>query len=70
MLLAVTTRGLEMILPLPSASSADSSSARKRVAALLNRLTATLAGLVPLIEAAGRLRNGPLSEVAPGSTLL
>ncbi|MCY1243673.1 hypothetical protein D9M72_566980 [compost metagenome] len=66
----MTTRGLEMILPLPSASSADSSSARKRVAALLNRLTAILAGLAPLMAPAGRLRNGPLSEVEPGSTLL
>ncbi len=40
------------------------------MAALLNRLTAILAGLVPLMAPAGRLRNGPLSEVAPGSTLL
>jgi hypothetical protein len=33
---SVTTRGLEMILPLPSASSADSSRFRKRFAAAEN----------------------------------
>ncbi|MNY02004.1 hypothetical protein D3C86_1345580 [compost metagenome] len=64
MLLAVTTRGLEMILPLPSASSADSSSARKRPAPALKMLNATDAGFVPLIAAAGRLKAGPLSHVA------
>jgi hypothetical protein len=41
---AVTTRGLETILPLPSASSADSSRLRKRLAAELNSEMAKLAG--------------------------
>ena len=54
---AVITRGLEMILPVPSASSADSSRFRKRLAADENRLTARLPAAAPLMAPAGRLMN-------------
>jgi hypothetical protein len=53
----VITRGLEMILPVPSSSSADSSRLRKRLAAEENRLTARLPAWAPLMLDAGRLTN-------------
>ena len=46
------TRGLETILPLPSASSAEISRFRKRLAAALNSDSAKVAGLKPF--SAGR----------------
>ena len=56
---AVMTRGLETILPLPSASSADSSRFRKRLAAEPNSDSAKVAALAPprLLALAGRFTN-------------
>jgi hypothetical protein len=51
---AVTTRGLETILPLPSASSADSSRFRKRLAAALNSDSAKVAAALPAQADVGR----------------
>ena len=44
---AVMTRGLETILPLPSASSADNSRFKKRLAVALNSDRANDAALAP-----------------------
>ncbi len=54
---AVMTRGLETTLPLPSASSAESSRLRKRLAPALNSDSANVAGLKPLMPVEGRLTN-------------
>eukprot|EP01022_Parablepharisma_sp_SALTPOND_P033114 TRINITY_DN881_c1_g1_i23.p1 TRINITY_DN881_c1_g1~~TRINITY_DN881_c1_g1_i23.p1 ORF type:complete len:1292 (+),score=465.19 TRINITY_DN881_c1_g1_i23:16524-20399(+) len=55
---AVTRRGLETILPRPSASSADSSTLRKRCAAALNRVKAKLPGALPSVALARRSSAG------------
>src|ERR1700722_14745302 len=52
---AVTTRGLEITLPLLSASSAESSRLRNCVAMLLNNTSDRAPGLAPPIPTAGRL---------------
>src|SRR6478736_1518757 len=50
-------RGLDTSLPLPSASSADSSRFRKRLAAALNSEIAKEEGVKPPTPTAGRLKN-------------
>src|SRR3954453_2860049 len=52
---AVMTRGLEMILPLPSDCSAVISRFKKRVAAVLNKVSAKAPAALPAIAGAGRL---------------
>ena len=54
-LLLVTTRGFEIILPLPSVSSALISKLMKRLMPELNKLTAKLAGSTPVAANAGKL---------------
>ena len=51
---AVTMRGLDTNRPLPSASRAESSRFRKRLAAALNREMAKLEGVKPPCPTAGR----------------
>ncbi|MOA11379.1 hypothetical protein D3C78_1313150 [compost metagenome] len=63
---AVIRRGLETILPLPSASIADSSSVRKRLAAELKIDRAKVPALLTPDSAAGRFTNVPdVSTVPP-----
>ena len=65
---AVTTRGLEMMLPLPSASSADSSRFRNRLAVAPNNDSAKVAALAPpkAVVLAGRLMNCESSVLIGG----
>ena len=56
-------RGLEMILPLPSASMAEISRLSTRVSDELNSDTAKLEALKPFCKDAGKLTKSP--AVAP-----
>src|SRR3972149_5002526 len=63
---AVITRGLEMILPLPSACNADTSRLRKRDNASLNKITENTPGTLPARQPAGRLTPGVWLKVGIG----